>query len=100
MSIFFRIFDDQLVLPDHRCDCFAIASDDFEFHAGTSLLLFPAGSPHLAIQDICQGAHDGVVLALILKQGAVGLLGFHIAGLRGIAECLREDAFGEDLRIG
>ena len=44
--------------------------------------------------------HDGVVFALVLEQGAVGLLGLHVAVLGGVAEGLGEDALGEDLRVG
>ena len=62
--------------------------------------LFTACSAHLPVQDVREGAHDGVVFAPILKQRAVGFPGFHIAGLGRVAEGLGEDAFGEDLRIG
>ena len=52
------------------------------------------------VDQVGEGVHDGVVLALILKQGAVGLLGLHIAVLGGVAEGLWEGALGEDLRGG
>ncbi len=58
-----------------------------------------SGAAELAIQDICQGSHDGIVFAAVLEEGAIGLLGFHIAGLGGLAEGLGEDALHEDLRI-
>ena len=53
----------------------------------------------LAIQDIRQGSHDGIVFAAVLEEGAIGLLGFHIAGLGGLSKGLGEDALHEDLRI-
>ena len=62
--------------------------------------MLSARPAHLPVQEVGQGASDGVVLALILKQGAAGFLGFHIAGLGGVAEGLGEDALGEDQRVG
>ena len=44
--------------------------------------------------------HDSVVFALVLEERAVGLLGFHVAVLGGVADGLGEDTLGEDLRVG
>lgn len=52
------------------------------------------------IDQIGEGVHDGIVFALVLEEGAVGLLGFHVAVLGGVAEGLGEDALGENLRVG
>ena len=52
------------------------------------------------VDQVGESVHDGVVFALVLKEGTVGLLGCHVAVLGGVAEGLGEDALGENLRVG
>ena len=47
-----------------------------------------------------QGAHYSIIFGLILKKCRIGILGFHIAVLSGIAKRLGENALCENLRVG
>lgn len=89
--------ENQLALLDFNSKSLSGTTNEFKLHL---LILCCAGPPHLVIDQVGEGVHDGVVFALVLEEGAVGFLGLHVAVLGGVAEGLGEDALGEDLRVG
>ena len=71
-------------------------SDAGCFKQMKTVLLFA----ELPIQQLCQGRHDGFILAGIFKESRERILRLDVAVLCGGVKRFGEDALGEDLRVG